>query len=266
MVMCWQYCCAESSLDVYLEENPSSIADVSGGLISQTGPAVVTELELQLQREQAPTKQKDAVVSREELRRTGEAPLPEQCKGYTGAASHKVKAGDVMSTIAYNTYGNSAYATLISVVNQKPVSKIYVGEELITPSPLEVFTKLDGQEVYRRYPYAIRDLLSIHERYKELCPTLLEQRGGLHEDTVAKIDQMLWELNQTKKDFFMESQEVTDYPLNTAAQLQSAYLNLKEIRKGQYGKKDVNLQKVHMYLVNCYSYAMAWGRDGFTSK
>ncbi len=76
---------------------------------------------------------------------------------------------------------------------------------------------------------------------------------------------MIWQMEQIKKDFFEKVEGVNEFPVSATTQFHSAYKNLKRVRRGDLGRKNLVLQRVHIYLINGYSYAMAWGRDGFVT-
>jgi len=270
---------AEENPERFEPENPSSILGVkesgANDLTSQVGKAVVTERENKVRQAEAARLAEteaeeraieEARLAREAARKSGSKEPPKDCKGYNGTQSYTIASGVTLGKIASEVYGNSAYSTLVSVYNDKPANKLFIGEILKTPSPHEIFTQSHGKAVWEKYPYAIRDCLSIHERFKALEPIILKEKNtkeGYSDDTKGKLDQMLWEMDQIKRDFFEKIEGINEFPTSTTTQLHSAYTNLKSIRRGDLGTKNLRLQRVHLYLINGFSYSIAWGRDGF---
>ncbi len=271
----------ESNSERLLPENPSGIsspeAKKMNPLIAQVGRAVITEKEKEMKRnekqrlanlEAKERAKEEARLARIEARKSRPAEPPVECEGYNGTQSYKIERGVTLGKIGAEVYGNSAYATLVSIFNKKPANKLFLGETLKTPSPYEIFTKLDGKAVYEKYPYAIRDCLSIHERFKKLTPTILAEKSagkGYSDATKKELDQMIWELDQVKRDFFEKIEGINEYPTSATTQLHSAYTNLQSIRRGDLGTNNLRIQRVHIYLINGYSYALSWGRDGFVT-
>jgi|GEM_PF-6246890 len=264
----------------FYPENPSNLYDndgVASGLENQVGKAIITNKEIEAKKaeeeklaalDEAKRLKEEARLARIAERRSGDTAPPEECIGYNGTSSVKIKSGDTLGKIAVNVYGNSAYSTLISVFNKKPANKLFIGEEIMTPSPYEIFTELDGKAVWEKFPYAIRDLIKVQEKLKKMKPVIIEEKraGKYSDDTKGQLDQMIWEMGQVKADFLTKIDGIDGYPISTLSQLQSAANNLKLIRKGDLGKGNRNFTRFDLYAVNCYSYAIAWGRDGFKSS
>ena len=270
---------SSSAEERILEENPSGLYDSDGkqtGLSREVGKAIITTEEYELIRAEEERLAKldsqrrakeEARLARIAQRRQGSLEPPQDCVGYKGVTSHKIVSGDTLGRIALNLYGNSAYATFLSVYNRKPANKLFIGETLRTPSINHAFVSSEGKAVWEKSPYAIRDMVQVQERVKKLERVVDAELkdGALSEDTKAQLDKSLWELGQVKQDFIEGGDQVVDYPTSTMTQLQSAINSLKEIRKGEVGKRNSNFQKVMIYLTNSYSYALAWGRDGFAN-
>ena len=266
--------------DEFLSENPSSLFDEEGkatGLENQVGKAVITTKELEAKQaeenrlaelNEAKRAKEEERIARIAERKAGDPTPPSECIGYTGVKSHKIVRGDTLGKMASDIYNNSAYSTWISVYNNKPANKLFLGETLKTPSLYEVFTELEGKAVWEKYPYAIRDLLLVHEQMKKLEPIIIAEKsaGKYSDDTKKQLDEMIWTLGQVKQDFLDKVEGVNEYPLATMSQLQTVVNNVKLIRRGDLGKGNRNFQRVSLYMINCYSYALAWGRDGFSSK
>ena len=267
----------------YHPENPSlilgsEVSEIENPLSRQVGKALITEKEKAIKRaeeerlakmEAKEKAKEEARLARIAQRKTSSTELPKTCLGYTGVKSYKIARGVTLGKIGAEVYGNPAYSTLVSVFNKKPANRLYLGETLKTPSPQEIFTKLDGNLVREKYPYAIRDCLRIHEDFKLLEETIIAEKKsgrGYTPETKDKLNQMIWQMEQVKKDFFDKVEGVNEFPVSTTTQLHSAYTNLKKIRRGDLGRKNLRLQRVHIYLINAYSYTIAWGRDGFSSK
>lgn len=264
-----------------LPENPSSITVTEesrvNNLISQVGRAVITDQEKALKRaeekrledmEAEERAEEEARLARIAQRKSGTKEVPKECQGYNGTQSYKIESGVTLGKIASEVYGNSAYATLVSVYNSKPANKLFLGEVLKTPAPYEIYTNLEGKAVWEKYPYAIRDCLRIHEDFKKLEPIISKEKAagdGYSDETKKKLDEMIWLLDQIKRDFYEKIEGVNEFPVSTTTQLHSAYTNLQNIRRGDLGTKNLRLQRVHIYLINGYSYAIAWGRDGFVT-
>ncbi len=263
----------------FLPENPSNLYDKDGqtiGLQDQVGKAIITTKEIEEKQaeenrlaelNEAKRKKEEIRLARIAERKSGDPVPPEECIGYNGETSHKIASGDTLGKIALKIYGNSAYSTLISVFNRKPANKLFIGEELKTPSPYEIFTELEGKAVWEKYPYAIHDLISIHEQIKKMEPVIIEEKraGKYSDDTKAQLDEMIWILGQVKQDFLDKVEGIDEYPLATMSQLQTVLNNVKEIRRGNLGKGNRNFQRISLYMINCYSYALSWGRDGFAT-
>ena len=263
-----------------IAENPSPISGVgiseANSLVSQVGRAVITEGEkakIQAEKDRLAKmaiedrEKEEARLARVANRKLKGKELPKECIGYVPTKSYQVTRGVTLGKIASEVYNNSAYATLISVYNKKPANRLFLNEYLKTPSPYEIFTELAGKAVYEKYPYAIRDILEIHESFKKLQPTLVKENdsGGYSKESKQQLDDMIWRMEQVKKDFFDKVEGVNQFPVSATTQLHSAYKNLKRVRKGDLGRKNLRLQRVNIYLINGYSYAMAWGRDGFVT-
>lgn len=262
-----------------MPENPSRISHSETNqdniLISQVGKAVITESEKEMRRAkearleamaEEDRKKEEAKLARIAARKSGEKEVPKECIGYNGTQNYKIARGVTLGKIGAEVYGNKYYSSLISVYNKKPANKLFLGEVLDTPSPYEIYTNLAGKAVWEKYPYAIRDCLRIHEEYKKLEPVILKERAagdGYSDETKRKLDDMIWTLDQVKRDFYEKIEGVNEFPVSTTTQLHSAYTNLQSIRRGDLGTKNLRLDRVHLYLINGYSYAIAWGRDGF---
>lgn len=263
--------------ELFLPENPSNLYNQQGeivGLQDQVGKAIITTKEIEEKRaeegrlaelNEIKRKKEEARLARIAKRKSGEIEPPVDCVGYSGEKSHTIVSGDTLGKVALKIYGNSAYSTLISVYNSKPANKLFIGEELKTPSPYEIFVNSEGETTWQKYPYAIRDLLRVHEQIKTMQPSIIEEKraGKYSDDTKAQLDEMLWILSQVKQDFLDKVEGIDEYPSATLSQLQSVINNVKEIRRGNLGKGNRNFQRVSLYMINCYSYAMAWGRGGF---
>ena len=265
-----------------IAENPSPIvgkdAPKINNLISQVGRPVVTEKEKEMKRKeeerlsQMEAKERakeEARLARISARKSGDIYPPKECAGYSGTETCTIQSGMTLGKIGSEVYGNSAFSTLISVFNKKPANKLFIGEQVATPSPYKIFTELEGKAVWERYPYAIRDCLKVQEDFKKLTPTIIKEKAskeGYSEETKAKLDEMIWLLDQVKRDFFEKVEGINEIPVSATTQLHSSYTNLKSIRAGDLGTKNLRIQRVHLYLINGYSYALAWGRDGFVTK
>jgi len=172
--------------DEFLPENPSNLYDKDGrasGLQDQVGKAIITTKEIEEKQaeekrlaelNEAKRKKEEIRLARIAERKSGDPQPPEECIGYNGETEHEIASGDTLGKIALKIYGNSAYSTFISVYNRKPANKLFIGEKLKTPSPYEVFTELEGKATWEKYPYAIRDLISIHEQIKKMEPVIIE--------------------------------------------------------------------------------------------
>lgn len=260
-------------------ENPSSLVNEerpnSNPLISLVGLPVMTNQEQaiidaekrRLEKMEAKERAKEEKkLQRMANRKNGGKEPPLETLGYSGKKKYKIKRGVTLGKIATEVYGNPAYATLVSVFNKKPANRLFLGEKLKTPSPYKIYTALAGKKVWEKYPYAIRDCLLVHERFKKLEPIILKEsktKEGFSDVTKEALDDMIWNVDQIKRDFFQKVDGVDEFPTSATTQLHSAYTNLKSIRRGNLGTKNLRLQRVHIYLINGYSYALAWGRDGF---
>lgn len=260
--------------EVIFPENPSALSGGNNNLSNQVGKAIITEQEQEKQRLEeeriAAKEAKEAALeaarmARIQARKSGEAILPSEYIGYSGQPSFTIGSGDTLGKIAKQNYGNNAYSTFLSIFNEKKANKLFIGDEVKTPTPTEVFTQHD-RSLYEKYPYAVRDVLKIHEQLKKLAPTLIKQQNedGKYSDEIkAELDEMIWVLNQAKLDFLEEKEGIDNFPTSTTTQLHSALTNLKAVRKGRLGRKNLRIQRVYLYLVNGYSYAYQWAKDGF---
>lgn len=196
---------------------------------------------------------KDPLVDPETLRLAGDT---------AGEEVYTIESGGTLGAIAADRYGSSQYFPIVEHWNGVKATKIYVGQKIKTPS-IATIVKVKGKKVLARYPEEMSAMLQLREDYLAIEPQLRASEGNPSEEMKAKLAEMHASAKKIHAGFLVKRPGVQEYANGLLAQCKNVVDQFAAMKKGDLGRKNSRITRVHNALGYAMRNAMIWGQEDF---
>ncbi len=180
----------------------------------------------------------------------------------SGKEEYTIESGGTLGAVAAERYGSSQYFPIVEHWNGVSATKIYVGQKIKTPS-LATIVRVKGKEVVARYPEEMSAMLQLREDYLGIESELRASGGTLSEGLKSQLEEMHNSSKEIHKGFLVKRPGVHEYANGLLAQCKNVVDQLGAIKKGDLGRKNSRITRVHTCLSYALRNAMIWGEEDF---
>ncbi len=179
-----------------------------------------------------------------------------------GKDNYKIEPGGTLGAIAADRYGSSQYFPIIEHWNGVSATKIFVGQKIKTPS-IATVVKIKGKNVLARYPEEVTAMLQLREDYLVLEKELRASNGELSEEQKSRLAEMHAISKKIHAGFLVKRPGVQEYASGLLAQCKNVVDQFGAMKKGDLGRKNSRITRVHTCLAYGLRNAMVWGEEDF---
>lgn len=196
---------------------------------------------------------KDPLVDPETLKLAGDT---------AGKDVYVIESGGTLGAIASDRYGSSQYFPIVEHWNGVKATKIFVGQKIKTPS-IATIVKIKGKNVLARYPEEMTAMLQLREDYLALEPELRASGGNPSDELKKKLEEMHATSKKIHAGFLVKRPGVQEYANGLLAQCKNVVDQFAAMKRGDLGRKNSRITRVHTALGYAMRNAMIWGQEDF---
>lgn len=196
---------------------------------------------------------KDPLVDPETLKLAGDT---------AGKDVYVIESGGTLGAIAADRYGSSQYFPVIEHWNGVSATKIFVGQKIKTPS-IATIVMVKGKKVLARYPEEMTAMLQLREDYLALEPKLRASEGELSDELTETLGEMHATAKKIHAGFLVKRPGVQEYASGLLAQCKNVVDQFSAMKRGDLGRRNSRITRVHTCLGYALRNAMVWGEEDF---
>ncbi|MEM9080193.1 MAG: LysM peptidoglycan-binding domain-containing protein [Verrucomicrobiota bacterium] len=180
-----------------------------------------------------------------------------------GKDSYKIESGQTLGWIASDRYGSSQYYPIIELWNGVKATKVYVGQTVKTPN-VSTIVKVKGKKVLSRYPDEMLEMIKLREEYLNFHDELYAAAGGgMTEEVKTKLGEFYDRAKKIHGGFLVKRPGVKEYATGLLSQCKNLVDQFAAMKRGEFGKRNSRIVRVHTCLANAMRNAIYWGEEDF---